>query len=163
VGLAAFLVFNPGSHHPGQPNKPATASAEPLGRFLGGTDPITDNKDPKKTRCSYDPAVTTIDRVEVNTPDEHYLGAAELRHSPRCQAAWGRFTPSAGMAYLHDATVTIVASRPATGTTGVPYTTRFDGQAVFGDILVEENGCVLISVIVKAPSGGATATTDCRP
>lgn len=159
AGLAAFLFLDPGSGTP----RPAAATSEPLGRFMNGTDPIADDKDPKKTRCSYDPAVITIDRVEVNTPDEHYLGEAELRHSPRCRAAWGRFTPSAGMAYLKNATVSIAARRPATSTTGAPYTTRFDGQAIFGNILVETHGCVLITVTVKAATGGGAATTDCRP
>ncbi|MDN3358164.1 DUF2690 domain-containing protein [Actinomadura sp. DC4] len=161
--LAVFLLLHPRARLPSRPEKPVSATSEPLGRFMGGTDPIADDKDPKKTRCSYDPAVITIDRVEVNTADEHYLGEAELRYSPRCRAVWGRFTPSAGMAYLKNATVSIAARRPGTGTRGVPYTTRFDGQAVFGNILTRTRGCVLISVTVTASTGGGTATTGCRP
>ena len=69
--------------------RPVAATSEPLGRFVGGTDPIADDKDPKRTRCSYDPAVITIDRVEVNTLDEHYLGEAEIRYSPRCRGRMG--------------------------------------------------------------------------
>jgi hypothetical protein len=161
--LAMFPLLHTGAQRPSRPEKPLAATSEPLGRFMGGTDPIADDKDPKKTRCSYDPAVITIDRVEVNTADEHYLGEAELRHSPRCRAAWGRFTPSPGMAYLKNATVSIAARRPSTDTRGIPYTTRFDGQAVFGNILTETQGCVLISVAVTASTGGGTATTGCRP
>jgi hypothetical protein len=161
--LAIFLLLDPDAQRPSRPKRPVAATSEPLGRFVGGTDPITDDKDPKKTRCSYDPAVTTIDRVEVNTPDEHFLGEAELRYSPRCRVAWGRFTPSAGMAYLKNATVSIAAKRPATETLGILYKTRFDGQAVFGNILMATQGCVLISVTVTASTGGGTATTDCRP
>jgi hypothetical protein len=67
------------------------------------------------------------------------------------------------MAYLKNATVSIAAKRPATETLGIPYTTRFDGQAVFGNILTETQGCVLISVTVTASTGGGAATTDCRP
>ena len=95
--------------------------------------------------------------------DEHRLGQLELRHDPVCRASWGRFVPSDRLTYLrgHSVTVTITARRPATGTTGTSHTTQFDGQPVFGNILLDRSGCVEASVIVNAVEGGGTATTAC--
>lgn len=138
-------------------------STIPLARFEGGVDPVEDNRDPKKTRCSHYPGVSTLDRVEVNTRDQHYLGEVELRHSPQCLAAWGRFTPSPAMTYLKDVKVKVEAFRPATRTKGTPYETRYDGQAVFGNILLEHRGCVSVTVTITYTGGRATASTDCRP
>ena len=134
-----------------------------LGRFVNGTEAVADNADPKKSGCAYDPAVTTVDKVEVNTPDEHYLGELQVRHSPLCRAAWGRFEPSEGMKALKKATVKITAIRPATRTTGEPYRTHFDGQLVFGNILLEKDGCIMIAATIESAGAGGAATTDCKP
>lgn len=141
---------------------PAAQPTAPLSRFQGSRELVADNNDPKKTRCAYDPAVTTLDSVEIDTLAENYLGIAELRYSPRCQVAWGRFTPSDRMTYLRDATVTIIADRPADHTKGVPYRVAFDGQAAFGNILSTQHACVQITVIIRAASGGGSATTKCE-
>jgi hypothetical protein len=141
----------------------APRPSEPVARFAGSSVPVGDNADPKETGCSYDAAVATIDSIEVNTSDRHFLGVAELRYSPRCRAAWGRFTPSDRLSYLRGSTVSIVAHRPATGTKGVPYTTSFDGQAVFGNILLAERGCLQITVIVRGLAGTGSASTLCKP
>lgn len=143
--------------------RPQSTPSKPLGRYLGGTQSVADNNDPKKTRCAYDPDVATLDKAEINTPDEHYLGEAQLRYSPRCRAAWGRFVPGKGMNYLRNAKVKITAIRPATNTTGIPYETRFDGQAVFGDILLQRDGCVMVNFVVRSSNGGAAGSTDCKP
>jgi transcriptional regulator with XRE-family HTH domain len=131
-------------------------------RFTGAQQQIADNNDPKKTRCAYDPGVTTLDQVEINTAHEKFLGLAQLRYSPQCQVAWGRFMPSGRMIYFKQASIAITARRPATGTTGVPYQTAFDGQAVFGNILTTRHGCVEITVVVRASTGSGSGTTNCR-
>lgn len=143
--------------------RPQSTPSKPLGRYLGGTQPVADNNDPKKTRCAYDPDVATLDRAELNTSYEHYLGEAQLRYSPRCQVAWGRFDPGKGMNYLRNAKVMITAIRPTTSTTGIPYETRFDGQAVFGNILLQRDGCVMVNVVVRSSNGSAAGSTDCKP
>jgi len=43
------------------------------------------------------------------------------------------------------------------------FTTPFDGQAAFGAILLDVEGCVAITVTIEATHGGGTATTGCRP
>ncbi|MEV7969642.1 helix-turn-helix domain-containing protein [Sphaerisporangium sp. NPDC088356] len=165
LGAWASLSDAPPTSSPGTPTVtggPVSTPTASLGRFIGGKEPVEDNHDPKKTGCAYDPQVTTIDRVEVNTADEHYLGELELRHSPQCKMAWGRFTPSSAMTYIGNARVRITAIRPATNTTGLAYQTDFDGQAVFGNILSEQSGCVMIMVVVTADKARGSAATDCR-
>ena len=131
-------------------------------RYDGGRDPIADDSDPKRSRCAYDEDVMTLDSVEINTAANQFLGVAELRYSPACSAAWGRFTPSERLDYFKGARVTIAARRPVDGTNGRPYNVNFDGQAVFGNILLSRTGCVRISVVVEAAHGGGSATTACR-
>jgi hypothetical protein len=41
------------------------------------------------------------------------------------------------------------------GTVGTAYSTAFDGQPVFGNILLDTAGCVQVTVRVEAPDGGA--------
>jgi helix-turn-helix protein len=142
---------------------PGPHPTESMARFADGSEPVADNADPKRAGCSHDKDVSTLDSVEINTRDQHFLGVAELRHSPRCRAAWGRFTPSDRLTYLRGATVSITAYRPATGTTGVPYSTAFDGQAVFGNILVEKSSCLQINVVVQGSAGAGSGRTLCKP
>jgi hypothetical protein len=142
-----------------------TSSVESPARFVGGQEPVVDNADPKKSGCAADPAgITTLDRVQVNTANENFLGEAQLRHSPGCHASWGRFEPGARLTYLQSTGpvhITITAHRPATGTVGTPYTTAFDGQAAFGNILLDAKGCVEVTIQVDAPDGVGSATTNC--
>jgi hypothetical protein len=127
-----------------------------------GAQSVADGADPKRTGCASDPDVRTLDSVEINTVDEAFLGIAELRYAPRCDVAWGRFTPAAGTVRLIGAVVTITASRPAPLPNTTRYETVFDGQAVFGNILLIRNICVAVTVhIVTALSGNAESTTHC--
>jgi hypothetical protein len=144
------------------PGVPGRSPAGPVARFAGAREPVADNNDPKETRCAYDPGLTTLDTVEIDNAAGNFLGVAELRYSPKCQVAWGRFVPSSRMTYFRAAIVTIVASRPSTLTKGTPYRTRFDGQAVFGNILTTKAGCVEITVTIQAPTGGGAETTHCE-
>lgn len=139
----------------------------PAARYVGQRQPVADDADPVKSGCADNPArLIILDVVQVNTDDEHRLGQLELRHDPACRASWGRFVPSDRLTYLrgHSVTVTITARRPATGTTGTTgtsYTTQFDGQPVFGHILLDRAGCIGASVTVDAAEGGGSATTAC--
>jgi hypothetical protein len=143
---------------------PTASPAEPPARFDGGQEQVADNADPKKSGCADDPAtIVTLDKVQVNTLNENLLGDLVLRHAPGCHASWGRFEPSNRLLYLAGpVTVTITAHRPATGTVGTPYTTAFDGQPVFGNILLDRTGCIEVSVQIDAPAGDGTATTHCK-
>jgi hypothetical protein len=153
-------TFKPGqcNHHP--EISCIVASIVPV-RFNGPPELVADNADPKRTGCAFDPQVTTLDKVEINTPAGNLLGIAELRYSPSFHVAWGRFVPSERMRYVKNAMVTITAYRPATRTTGTPYITSYDGQAAFGNILLSRLGCVEITITITAPSGGGSATTRC--
>jgi hypothetical protein len=143
----------------------AAAQRLATARFVGAAEAIADGADPKRSGCAADPAgIVTLDSVEVHTAKQELLGAAELRHAPTYRAAWGRFVPSNRLLYLRaDATITVVAARPATATTGHPYTTAFDGQDVYGSILLAEHGGVRITVTVDSVTGGGSATTACLP
>jgi hypothetical protein len=163
AGLIAVWGMAPRSSHSSNSLTVTRSPTSSLGRFINGTQPVADNADPKKSGCAYDPAVATVDKVEVNTPDEHYLGELQVRHSPLCGAAWGRFEPSEGMKALKRATVKITAVRPATSTTGEPYQTHFDGQLVFGNILLEKDGCIMIAATIESTGATGAATTDCKP
>jgi len=148
---------------PGSPA--ASVSREPTARFPGsGGEAVQDDADPKKSGCADHPdTIQELDRVQVNTLNENLLGVAVLRHSPECHASWGRFEPSARLTFLSGPVrVTITAHRPATGTVGTAYSTAFDGQPVFGNILLDTAGCVEITVRVEAPHGGGEATTHCK-
>ncbi|KUL37520.1 hypothetical protein [Actinoplanes awajinensis] len=143
----------------------ASTSPQPTARFPGsGGEAVQDDADPKKSGCADDPAsIRELDRVQVNTLNENLLGVAVLRHAPQCHASWGRFEPSDRLTFLSGPVrITITAHRPATGTVGTAYTTAFDGQPVFGNILLDTTGCVEVTVRVDAPDGGGESTTHCK-
>jgi transcriptional regulator with XRE-family HTH domain len=170
VILAAALVVGAGTagilSSRSAPNQAPLHAANPAqaspARFEGASQPITDNSDPKRTQCAFDPGLKTLDSVEINTAAENLLGIAELRYSPRCHAAWGRFVPSARMTRIKEATITITAQRPATKTSGTRYRVAFDGQAAFGNILRTQRGCVVVTIVVRASGGGGTGVTHCQ-
>ncbi len=163
TGAAMTAIWAGGGAGPTTTELRTSASASaPTARFAGARQPVTDNGDPERTRCAFDPGVRTLDSVEINTAQENLLGFAELRYAPSCQVAWGRFVPSSRMTYLNKgATVSVTARRPATATTGVPYRVAFDGQAAFGNILRTQRGCVEVTVTIHAASGGGSGTTRC--
>jgi transcriptional regulator with XRE-family HTH domain len=140
--------------------KALSPSATP--RYASTLQPVADNNDPKKTGCAADVNVADLDKVDIETATDNLLGIAELRYSPKCHAAWGRFEPSGRMMYFKKAIVTIIAFRPSTGTSGTPYSTQFDGQDAYGNILTTRKGCVDITIIISAPTGSGRRTTWCR-
>ena len=72
----------------------ASPSMEQTPRYAGFRQPVADNSDPEKTGCAADLNVTDLDSVDIETVANNLLGVAELRYSPKCQVAWGRFEPS---------------------------------------------------------------------
>jgi hypothetical protein len=163
VAVGVTFAATAASRHRAPAAPQAFTTSEPAPRFSGGRDPVADNADPKRSGCGVPGAtIVTLDSVEVNTPAENLLGNLQLRHSPACHASWGKFDPSGRLGYLRGpTTVTIEAHRPATGTLGTPFTVTFDGQAVFGNMLLDDRGCVEVTVRIETPSGGGSATTRC--
>jgi hypothetical protein len=53
---------------------------------------VRDGSDPKKSGCSLDPNVETLDSMEVDL-NGMPVGLIELRYSPQCGVAWPRFEP----------------------------------------------------------------------
>jgi DNA-binding XRE family transcriptional regulator len=159
--ICIFLIENATEPTTRNPVR-SVGNSSPPARFQGARQPVADNNDPEKSRCAFDPGVTTLDSVEINTPEENLLGIAQLRYSPRCRVAWGRFEPSGRIAHIKGAIITITARRPATGTTGTAYSVAFDNQAAFGNILLTRPGCVEITVTVRASATRGSATTRCK-
>jgi hypothetical protein len=142
-------------------NDPGLSAGQGV-RFAGSREQVTDNSDPVKTGCAGDPGITVLDNVAIETAADNLLGTVQLRYSPRCRAAWGRFVPSSRMTYFGGAVVTIAASRPDTHTAGKSYRTRFDGQDAYGNILMTRRGCIQATVTIQAPTGGGTQKTRCK-
>jgi hypothetical protein len=175
VGVAVALLAsasNRATLPPTGASAPRTTSASgigisgatnPVARFVGASQAVIDDADPKRTRCAADSEdVSTLDHIEIDTARQEQLGIVELRHSRSCNASWGRFTPSDRLIYLHlDAVVTISAFRPGTRTKGRPFSVHFDGQPVYGNILLNRSGCVQATVEVVSSGGGGRATTAC--
>nr|WP_256096141.1 helix-turn-helix domain-containing protein [Streptomyces sp. LUP30] len=166
ISLAALLVSVslPYVTSSSKSNQVEGDEVKPTARYLESPEPVLDNADPKRAGCADDPVgVKTLDSVQLNTSLRQLLGIVELRHSPTCGADWGRFTPSERMTYVHsEYEITITARRPSTRTVGAPFVVTFDGQAAYGNILLERSGCIEITVEIVSKMGGGTATTACK-
>jgi uncharacterized protein DUF2690 len=163
TAIAAVILYKPSSP---PPDTPTPATEESHSARFEPTDsleaqPVEDGADPKRSQCASDPGVTTLDSIQINSADERFLGIAELRYAPRCNAAWGRFTPAEGSVRLPGSAITIVAQRAEDSPTSKSFEIAFDGQAVFGDIILLRNGCVSATVQVTTLSGNASSTTRC--
>jgi hypothetical protein len=149
---------------------PISAAAPPYDvaatpRFIAAgafsAEPVVDGADPKRAGCSNDPYLATIDSVEMDTQGEHWLGNVELRYSPHCHAAWGRFAPAPGTTELTGAKITIVAIREKDRPTSTSYEDSYVGLAVFGNLLPIGHGCVRATVTVRTGAAQVSATTAC--
>jgi hypothetical protein len=177
VLTAATIEGHPISSTPKIPAPADASTPRPTPRFVPEA-PLTpqakeDGADPKRTGCASDPGTATTDTVEVNTSREQHLGNIELRYSPGCHVAWGRFTPSDSTLLPHSTVrVTLQRSGAEPGTT--VFEIPFDGQPVFGNILTTTSGCVQATVEIdehpandgsppasSAPSVEASSTTAC--
>jgi transcriptional regulator with XRE-family HTH domain len=121
---------------------------------------VPDGSDPKVTGCA-DGAVTASS-IEIHDPPQYLAGVLELRTSVRCGTSWGRFTPSATLAVTPPLTIVIAVHRPADGTDR-PFQLRFDGQAVYGDMLISRHQCVYATLTLRRDGKEApTVRTECR-
>lgn len=165
--VAATLIMTRGKHSStgsaptkSTPEELSSARFVPTGELSAQA--VADGADPKRTMCASDPDVKTLDSVEINTDDEIFLGVAELRLAPRCNVAWGRFMPAENNIRLAGAIITIIAQRQMDSPAATSYQVEFDGQAVFGNILLMRDGCIEATVQVATPlSGQARSTTSC--
>jgi hypothetical protein len=88
------------------------------------------------------------------------IGTVELRYSVRCDAAWGRVTPTASLPGQLPGSVTIGVSRPI-DQAGSLFRVSHIVQA-YGDILIMGKACVrAFATIVIGRGRGASAQTNC--
>ena len=79
---------------PGNPKEPAGIVPASQRSQLGKTDPIADGSDPNRAGCGTGAVTMAVARTHF--PASQLSGQIELRYSPRCHAAWGRFEPADG-------------------------------------------------------------------
>jgi transcriptional regulator with XRE-family HTH domain len=135
---------------------PATPSR---GRGVGAVDPIADGSDPNRAGCG--PGAVTLATANVHFPSSQLSGQVELRYSPRCHAAWGRFEPASGWNPGPGTMVTVWTIRPADQATQ-SYTVEFGGEAIIGNMLMTARGCVAAEVSMnRGQAASPVATTLC--
>jgi len=130
-----------------QPNRP------------GKADPVADGSDPNRAGCG--PGAVTMASAAVHFPATQLSGEIELRYSPRCHAAWGRFEPAVGWNPGPGTTVAVWTIRPADQATQ-SYSVEFGGEAIIGNMLLTVRGCVAAEVTMTRGSvRSPVATTAC--
>ena len=144
VGICAVAITVaslPPRHQPGQAN------------------PVADGSDPGRAGCGTD--AVTMATVRVHFPASQLSGEVELRYSPHCRAAWGRFEPADGWNPGPGTMVTVWTVRPADQATQ-SYSVEFGGEAIIGNMLMTARGCVLAEVtMVRRSIQSPVATTAC--
>ena len=131
---------------------------------------VADGSDPKVTRCADDASVLDAERLVLRAPARFgtralpaatLVGTVRLRCSRRCAAAWAKLIPAPVIYHPELGTVTVVAERPADGTT-----TRFHLghlEQAYGDLLLTGLGCVIAGGTITSSTGQSiSATTRCR-
>ena len=142
----------------GKNGPPATAQMGRSGR-LAVADPIADGSDPNRAGCG--PGAVTIVATRVHFPAAQLSGEVELRNSPRCRAAWGRFEPADGWKPGPGTMVTVWTIRPADQATQ-SYTVEYGGEAIIGNMLMTARGCVAAELTVaRGTVQSPVATTEC--
>ncbi|GAB3148454.1 hypothetical protein GCM10027290_33200 [Micromonospora sonneratiae] len=125
---------------------------------------VADEADPKDSGCAAFPDVLSLDHVEM-VHDQRPIGALELRYSPRCGAAWPRFTPYGNSPVPAETVVHVDVVRPADGRRA-NFAMPYAGTSVFGNVLRSTESCVLAEArVVRAqaaePQVVASARTAC--
>jgi hypothetical protein len=135
---------------------PATTAAL---RQPGKVDPVADGSDPTRAGCG--PGAVTMASTRVHFPASQLSGVVELRYSPHCRAAWGRFEPAASWKPGPGTMVTVWTIRPADQATQ-SYSVEFGGEAIIGNMLMTAHGCIAAEVtIVRGATESPVATTVC--
>lgn len=136
-----------------------TAAVQAPRSVAGQTDPIADGSDPTRAGCG--PDAVTMATVRVHFPIDQLSGEVELRYSPHCRAAWGRFEPADGWHPGTGMMVTVWTIRPA-DQANQSYSVTFGGEAIIGNLLMTAPGCVAAEVtMVQGVISSPVATTTC--
>ncbi len=90
----------------------------------GAVDPVADGSDPGRAGCGL--GAVTMATVRVHFPVDQLSGQIELRYSPHCRTAWGRFEPATGWNPGQGTMVTVWTIRPADQATQ-SYTVEYGG------------------------------------
>lgn len=143
IGVTAAVVAAARDGASDRPRSPQSTAGGLVGTPMTR---VADGADPKESGCSTEPAVATLDSHEVNVEGVP-IGLLELRYSPRCGVAWGRFTPGAlappitkpGPMEIH-----VDVYRPDDGVEHL-YETVYIGLPVYGGVLHSSAHCVFAS------------------
>jgi hypothetical protein len=128
-------------------------------RLLGQANPVADGSDPNRAGCGTDAVTMAV--VGVHFPASQLSGELDLRYSPHCRAAWGRFEPADGWKPGSGTMVTVWTVRPADQATQ-SYSVEFGGEAIIGNMLMTARGCVLAEVtMVRGSTQSPVAATAC--
>jgi transcriptional regulator with XRE-family HTH domain len=128
-------------------------------RGAGAVDPVADGSDPTRAGCG--PGAVTLATANVHFPAGQLSGELDLRYSPRCHMAWGRFEPATGWNPGPGTMVTVWTIRPADEATQA-YTVEYGGEAVIGNMLTTAHGCVAAEVsMTRGQAASPVATTVC--
>ncbi|HEX6526198.1 MAG TPA: helix-turn-helix domain-containing protein [Streptosporangiaceae bacterium] len=134
---------------------PAAASSQ----LLGKAEPIADGSDPNRSGCGT--GAVTMAMTRVHFPTDQLSGEVELRYSPHCHSAWGRFEPAPGWKPGPGTMVTVWTIRPADQATQ-SYSVEFGGETIIGNMLMTARGCVTAEVtVVRGAIESPVATTAC--
>ena len=150
VVVAAAIMVWPDQTPPVVPTPvPATAPAVV----------VADGADPMDTRCYQDPEVTVLDSVEI-VEKGLPIGRVELRYAPRCGAAWSRFWPFARAPLATGVIVHVDTLRPVDRKRTV-FQSRFVGEPIFGNMLLNTGSCVLAAVRIEGVNQNRETRTGC--
>lgn len=128
-------------------------------RGAGAADPIADGSDPNRAGCG--PDAVTLATTNVHFPTDQLSGEVDLRYSPHCHAAWGRFEPESGWNPGPGTMVTVWTIRPADQATQ-SYTVEFGDEAIIGNMLMTAHGCVAAEVsMTRGKAASPMAMTVC--
>jgi hypothetical protein len=134
-------------------------TASPSRPQPGQANPVADGSDPGRAGCGTD--AVTMATVRVHFPASQLSGDVELRYSPHCHAAWGRFEPADGWNPGPGTMVTVWTVRPADQATQ-SYAVEFGGEAIIGNMLMTARGCVQAEVTMTRGSlRSPVAATTC--
>lgn len=119
-----------------------------------------DGRDPKESGCS--PPAEDVPGTTVKLAGHGLsFGTFVLRHSPRCNAAWGEVR---GLGPEEKLRLVLLTNRPSNhATTSYAQFGHFNVEGVYGNELLQTHGCVLaIAVIEHNGKKLARAQTPCR-
>jgi hypothetical protein len=105
--------------------------------------PLFDGSDPENSGA-YADAVTVHARKVALTSRRQLIGEIELRYSPRCHAAWGRFTGYPGLVkialYRHKVDLVVGVTRGPPNPSRHTYETEYGFDASWGALVLTGEG-----------------------